>query len=48
MSKWEFIINTEHLYLNAESENLSLLEDIEQVVKKVLMETYPNMRFDYD
>ena len=48
MSKWEFRIDTEQLYLTAESENRSLLEDIEQVVKKVLMETYPNMRFDYD
>ena len=48
MSKWEFTINTKVLYLNAESENKSLLGDIEGAVKKVLMETYPDMRFEYE
>ena len=48
MSKWEFTINTEVLYLNAESENKELLKDIEEAVKKVLREAYPDMRFDYN
>ena len=32
MSKWEFRMDTEHLYLTAESENKSLLKDIEEAV----------------
>ena len=48
MSKWKFTIDTEYLYLNAESENKELLKDIEEAVKKVLSETYPDMRFEYE
>ena len=47
MSKWEVRMNTEHLYLTAESSNKSLLVDIEQAVRKVLMETYPNEGIEY-
>lgn len=48
MSEWSFTMNTEYLYLNAESENKELLKDIEKAVKKVLSETYPDMRFNYE
>ena len=48
MSKWEFRMDTEVLYLTAESENKELLKDIEEAVNKVLRETYPDRRGDYD
>ena len=48
MTKWEFRMDTEHLYLTAESENKELLKDIEEAVNKVLWETYPDMRFKYE
>ena len=48
MTKWEFRMDTGHLYLTAESENKELLKDIEEAVNKVLMETYPDMRFKYE
>lgn len=48
MNKWEFTMDNEHLYLTAESENKALLKDIEEAVNKVLRETYPDMRFNYD
>ena len=48
MNKWEFRMDTNHLYLTAESENKELLKDIEEAVNKVLRETYPDMRFNYD
>ncbi len=48
MTKWEFTLRTDFLYLNAESENKELLKDIEEAVKKVISETYPDMRFNYD
>ena len=41
-------MDTAHLYLSAESNNLSLLKDIEQAVTKVLEETYPDVRYDDD
>lgn len=48
MSEWQFTIRTGFLYLNAESENKELLNDIEEAVKKVISETYPDMRFEYE